>query len=458
YTVSATKAGYTINPGSVQVTVPPSKTGVDFTALIAMSNTFPSGWNMIGVPGTPADPNANTAFGTTACYRWDPESAPATYRAPVNDPTLEVVRVRPGRGYFVKYDRQTTVQVAGEPTDPTRTVSIGLSEGWNMIANTQSMPTKWSRFVPSQVDGIRPFAFVYDATTGSYKMVSSLPSLNAERDSLLGWEGAWVRASSGGVSLLVTGGSGTAEAVVRPQQADLNGGWIIPVLAKAGNRADLSSIAGLVPGSDGQHVIENPPTAPNTVDVYFTNAAGQRLAHDVRSQAGAQTYTFVVACAVPNSNVTVSLPDLSQVPASMQIMLVDKATGKSLYARTLQSYKYHSAGDSSEREFELVIAPRTAGSLAVTATTAAAKGDGMVMTYSVTKACSVNIRVLNLAGRSVKVLAANKVVAAGMQTQLWNLMSDAGTKVPVGTYLLQIDAVTENGQSVRGLTQVRVGR
>lgn len=458
YTLSASKAGYTINPGTVEVTVPPSRTGVNFTALISMSNTFPSGWSLVGVPGTPADQNANTAFATAACYRWDPESTPATYRAPVNDPLLEVVRVRPGRGYFVNYDRQTTVQIAGEPTDPTRTVSIGLSEGWNMIANTQSMPTKWSRFVPSQADGIRPFAFVYDGVTGSYKLISSLPSVGAARDSLLGWEGAWVRAVSGGVSLLVTAGSGTAEAIVKPQQADLNGGWIIPVVAKAGNRADLTSVAGLVPGSNGQHVIENPPTAPKTVDVYFTNAAGQRLAHDVRSQAGAQTYSFVVACAVPDTNVTVRLPDLSQVPAAMQITLVDKATGKSLYARTLQSYKYHSAGESSEREFELIIAPRTAGVLAVTATTASANAEGMMMTYSVTKACSVNVRVLNLAGRSVKVLAANKLVGAGVQTQLWNLTSDSGTKVPSGTYLLQIDAVAENGQSVRGLTQVRVGR
>ncbi|MHB8994265.1 MAG: glycoside hydrolase family 78 protein [Armatimonadota bacterium] len=458
YTLSASKAGYTINPGTVEVTVPPSRTGVNFTALISMSNTFPSGWSLVGVPGTPADQNANTAFGTAACYRWDPESTPATYRAPFNDPLLEVVRVRPGRGYFVNYDRQTTVQIAGEPTDPTRTVSIGLSEGWNMIANTQSMPTKWSRFVPSQADGIRPFAFVYDGVTGSYKLISSLPSVGAARDSLLGWEGAWVRAVSGGVSLLVTAGSGTAEAIVKPQQADLNGGWVIPVVAKAGDRADLTSVAGLVPGSNGQHVIENPPTAPKTVDVYFTNAAGQRLAHDVRSQAGAQTYSFVVACAVPDTNVTVRLPDLSQVPAAMQIMLVDKATGKSLYARTLQSYKYHSAGESSEREFELIIAPRTAGVLAVTATNASSSADGMMMTYSVTKACSVNVRVLNLAGRSVKVLAANKLVGAGVQTQLWNLTSDSGTKVPSGTYLLQIDAVAENGQSVRGLTQVRVGR
>jgi len=286
-----------------------------------------------------------------------------------------------------------------------------------------------------------------------------VPSVNADRDSLLGWEGAWVRATSGGVSLIV--GSSTlasADEVLKPQQADLAGGWVIPVHATAGRLGDFCSVAGVVPGSGTSQVVENPPTAPNAVDVYFTNTAGQRLAHDIRSQAGAQTYDFVVACGVPDVDVTVSLPDLSKVPSDQQIMLVDTDTGKTMYARTMTSYSYHSAVAGAERKFQLVVEPRRTGALVVTSTAAMAKGEGVVFTYNVTKACQVTMRVLNLAGRPVKVLAADKTVAAGVQTLLWNLTSESGTRVPAGAYLLQIDAVAENGQSVRGLTQISVGR
>jgi hypothetical protein len=215
-------------------------------------------------------------------------------------------------------------------------------------------------------------------------------------------------------------------------------------------------VAGVIPGSNGAYVIENPPTAPATVDLYFTNSSGQRLAHDIRSDAGPQTYNFVVACGVPNTDVTISLPDLSQVPATMQVLLVDTDAGKTMYARTLTGYTYHSSGDSSQHNFQLLISPRNIGALTVTAAAAQAN-QGVQVTYSVTQSCQISIHVMNLAGRAIKALVTNKTVTAGLQTELWNLTSDGGTRVPAGSYLLQIDAVTADGQQVRGLTQVHVG-
>lgn len=465
YTLAATKTGYAFSPTTQDVTVPASATGVDFTAYVNMSTTFPGGFNLIGIPGTPADSDPTKVFlqsdGTPVvqCYRWNPDATPPQYLVAINDGSAAAMQVKPGRGYFVRFNESTALNVAGTPTNATKSTSIGLSEGWNMIANPTSSPLKWSKFVPTVEDGIRPFAFVYDTVSGSYKMVSDEAAVNADRDTLLGWEGAWVRALSSGVSLTVTGTTTTAaEPVCKPAQASLNGGWVIPVVAKAGRRADYTSVAGVVPGSAGSYTIENPPTAPATVDVYFTDTAGTRLAHDIRTEDGAQTFNFVVSCAVADTQVAVTLPDLSKVPANMQVTLVDEETGKSTYARTMQSYTYQSKGDSSARKFRLVVSPRTTSALAVTAAAASTRGQGVMVTYNVTKACQVSIRVLNLAGRTVKTLAAGQTVTAGVQSQLWNLSSENGTTVPAGTYLLQIDAATDDGQQVRGLTQVRVAR
>ena len=464
YTVTPTKSGYLMDPLTRNVTVPPSRATQDFTANIEMVSTFPAGVNLIGVPGTPIDRNPMNVFGVNPlqgenCFRWNPAAVPPRYLVAQNDPTAEPIQVKPGRGFFVTFQQARELRVAGVPTSALGTTSIGLYEGWNMIANPRALPVKFSSFVPNIPGGIRSFAFVYDNALGSYLMVSADASLGASRDTILGWEGAWVRATGGGVSLLVSGPSAAATPqAMRPQQAELNGGWMIPVVARAGNRSDVSSVAGVVPGSGTAHTIGNPPTAPDTVDVYFTDTAGARLAHDVRGTAGAQTFTFVVACAVPDASVTVTLPDLSSVPADLQVLLVDQETGKTQYARTMQAYSYRSTGTASERTFELRVSPRTIGSLAMSATAAQARGGNVTLTYTVTKACNVSVKVMNMAGRCIRELVTDRPVAAGVQSELWNLAAASGTRVPSGTYLLQIEAVTETGQRVRGLAQVRVTR
>jgi hypothetical protein len=446
-----------MSPLSQVVGVPPNQAAVDFTANIEMVASMPAGTNLIGVPGLPISTNPLNVFGAAnMIFRWNPNLVPPQWLVAQNNPNLEFVQAKAGRGFFVRFAGPTELRVAGTPT--TGSVSIGLGEGWNMIANPRTMPTRFSSFVSSVPDGIRPYGFIYNNATGSYELVSSDPAVGALRDSLLGWEGAWVRAMNGGVSLLVAAGAASAEPA-RPAQADLNGGWTIPIVARAGNRADVSSLAGVVPGSNGAHLVENPPTAPETVDVYFTDEAGARLAHDIRSAAASQmTFNFTVACHVPDAAVTLTLPDLSAVPRSQQVMLVDKTTGKSLYARTLPSYSYRSEGESSERQFQLVVQPHTIGALAVGSATAQATTNGVALSYTITRAANVTVRVMNMAGRCIRLLAADKAVAAGAQTELWNLHADSGTRVPAGTYLLQIEAVADNGQRVRGMTQVRVGR
>ncbi len=466
YTVTPTKAGYLFSPAQQEITVPPSAANVDFTAYYDMTVQLPAGLNLIGVPGVPTDNNPlnvfqlNTQAGEQV-WRYNPASVPKRYYTSADWPS-ELLQVKPGRGFFVYFEQPKTLHIPGNPTGSGQVVNVGLNEGWNMIANPRSTPLRFSQIVPSIPGGIRPFAFVYDNATRSYLMVAPSGTLGAVRNQLLGWEGAWVRATSGGVSLAL-GAVGSAaaeeeEASQQPKQADLQGGWIIPIQVRAGKSADLTSLAGVVPGAGAQHTVENPPAMAGGVDLYFTNAAGVPLAHDVRSELKAQTFDFVVACEVPNAQVTLTLPDLSTVPADMQVLLVDKQTGRTLYARTMNGYTYRSEGARSERAFQLIVEPRNIGALSVSATAAQTRADLVTLNYTVTKACNVTVRVLNMAGRCIRTLVSDKVVAAGQQQELWNLNAANGTRVPAGTYLLQIEAVCDNGQRVQSMTTVRVTR
>jgi hypothetical protein len=139
-------------------------------------------------------------------------------------------------------------------------------------------------------------------------------------------------------------------------------------------------------------------------------------------------------------------------------MLVDVATGKRIYARTAPAYTYNS-GEGGPREFRLEIGPATvAGSLMVTASAAQSSGQGLGISYTLSRAAAVEITVMNLSGRAVRVLSSDRVATAGLNQAVWDLRGGTGTKVPAGRYLLRIQALADNGQQVSCIVPANVGR
>ncbi len=459
HSVSASKVGYKLLPAQLEVTVPPDYTGADFTAYFELSNSFPAGANLIGVPGTPVDSNPVAVFNTTEVARWDPTADPPAYLLAEQHGDTDFMRVRPGSGYFVRFARPADLSIAADPTNASRPVSIGVGVGWNTIANPFAGPTPFANFQPTVAGGIRPYAFVYNTDTGSYDLVSSKPTINAVRDNIQAWEGAWVLCVTGGCSLTITSAATATAAVAEPQQADIGSGYILPVIATASGRSDTCSVAGVIPGAGAEHTLLNPPTAPATVDVYFVNDSGQYLSRDIRDQSsGADSYQFVVSCGVGASDVRVMLPDLSTIPHQYEVMLTDLDAGKTVYARTMQAYTYRSGEGMSLRNFRLEVRPRSVSSLTISTATTVQQSGSAVVTYSVSQRCKVSVMVRNMAGRCVKVLAADKAVSAGLNAETWNLSNQTGAKVPSGPYLIEIRAMADNGQQSRALARINLNR
>ncbi len=459
HAVTAARVGYKVVPDQIEVTVPPDYTGADFTAYFELSNSFPAGVNLLGVPGTPIDRNPQDVFGTTQVARWDPSAEPPAYMTAAAQGDTDFMRVRPGSGYFVRLANTTDLSIAGEPTDTSRPVNMGIGTGWNMIANPFASSTPFVNFQPTVADGIRPYAFVYNNSSGSYELISYRPSINAKRDNLQPWEGAWILCLTGGCSLTISSADTATAAVVKPQQVETGSGYIMPVIATAGGRSDTCSVAGVIPGAGAEHTLLNPPTAPATVDVYFVNDKGQCLSRDIRDQSsGADSYEFVVSCGVGAADVRVMLPDLSTVPPEYEVMLTDVDADKTMYARTMPVYSYRSGEGTTLRNFRLEVRPRSVGSLTIATASAVQQSGSATITYSVSQRCQVNMIVRNMAGRCVKVLATDKVVSAGVNPQVWDLSNDAGAKVPSGPYLIEIGARADNGQQARALARINVRR
>ena len=103
-----------------------------------------------------------------------------------------------------------------------------------------------------------------------------------------------------------------------------------------------------------------------------------------------------------------------------------------------------------------VLAP--GGAVALAALAAVPTHIGVQVAFTLSEAAQVQVRVLNLAGRPVRVLCTAKDCEAGAVTLIWNAQADNGLPVPSGTYLVEVRAKASDGAQARGLAQVRISR
>jgi len=238
-----------------------------------------------------------------------------------------------------------------------------------------------------------------------------------------------------------------------------DGEFVIPICAQANGAQDTTARAGvltLAQSDPEAYEIDNPPFMANSVDVYFTGQEGRELTCDIRGAAASSlTFAFAVKTDLQDVPVKVSLPDLSQVPRDKAVILTDVSTGKRLWARTLSSYTYNS-GTGGERAFRLEIVPNVGGGLSVTVAPAAVKAGGVALTYTLSRPASVEMTILNMAGRTVRTLTRDKAAQPGVNAEAWNLRSDTGSRVPAGRYLVRIRAAADDGQQVSAIAPLMV--
>ncbi|MBC7288452.1 MAG: carboxypeptidase regulatory-like domain-containing protein, partial [Armatimonadetes bacterium] len=463
--VRAEKQGWTffwqdasgaLQPLPRPVTVPPDQTDINFVGFRSVRASFSAGIHMIGVPIYPRDPVPMAVFGTPLVARWDPTRQPPAYLTAVTSPDAQLLRVEPGRGFFVRFRQNTDLEVAGEPVRTDAPFNMGLSAGWNMQANPFPAQVPLSSFTVTSGE-VRPYAYVYDAVAGQYLLISSTPAVGVARSYVLPWEAVWLRALTS-AALQVAPPAETAEAKsVESLQLDLGtGGWWIPVQATAGERTDSCCAVGVSARGDTV-MLEKPPAMPGTVDVSIVDTDGARLSRAIVGGAKrTQSWQLVVTTDIPNAEVVLSLPDLSRVPHNITLTLTDLETNKSLYARTMAGYRFQVGAAGGQRRFRLTAEPRTTAGLVVSSASARLAGRNVVVTYSVTTSCQVHARVMNIAGRTVKTIASGSQVAAGVNSLAWDCTNATGAPVPAGMYLIEIEGVAADGQRARTVTQVRI--
>jgi hypothetical protein len=329
-----------------------------------------------------------------------------------------------------------------------------------MVANMFTSEVAFSDFVPGLSGTIRPYGYIYDNATGGYVLVSAIAGVNVGRTTVDPWEGLWLRTTGPTATVNVNPPTTASVGPVGAQALQVGpGGWTIPIVARTERSVDATTAVGVGPALATSYELENPPMAPQSVDVYVADDGGAYLSQQVRTgSADRQAWDLVVASDLANAQVSLSLPDLSQVPANLSVYLTDQETGRRMYARTMSSYSFTTGETGARRAFTLEIAPRDANGLVLSGASAVARQGSVVVSYSASRACQTTVRITNVAGRVVRTLVEGRSVTSGLNTVAWDMRNGAGAPVPAGRYLVQVEGATDDGQRTQTVTTVMVKR
>jgi hypothetical protein len=187
-------------------------------------------------------------------------------------------------------------------------------------------------------------------------------------------------------------------------------------------------------------------------------ADGARLATDFVAPQSDTEWEVRVACAVPNASVRLSWPDLTDLPEDVRPMLVDEATGRTIYLRTSTGYTYEVGDEPTERTFALRVADDDAGALAINTLSAGADSGRAQVVYALSQDATVELEVLNIAGVTVRRILSGRAQQAGPQQVTWDGRNTSGSNAPSGTYIIRLTARSDDGQQVSAIRSLQLER
>jgi hypothetical protein len=461
-TVRASKSGFTVDPVDRTVVVNPGAVTYNVNFTVSALHTFPAGLQFFSVPFDYSTVDPSVALGTPAGQQlkmaaWDPSLG--DYRM---YPRAPADRLRLGAAYWMNQSQaQDLVSEGGRATSPYR---IPLGVGWNGIGCPfTSAVDFYSLKVQDSLGVVRSIQDAFSAglvqnglyaySLGGYRRATSVAP----------YSGYWIYAGQP-VALVVedpTSRAATAAVAAAPEREALakpEGGWLAPIVVRCAGMRDESNAFGVATDPEICTASKPPlPAGERFVYASFDSTDGSGpLAVDARG-AGDHKWTLTVDTTAAKAPVTVTWPDLSQLPLTARPVLRDPETGTTVYMRTQRGYTYRPRG-KARHTLEIEVSDTPQGLLVVAGAAATAKANGIAVSYTLSRDAHVTAEVRNLAGVLVAQPVRNQAVAAGRNLHLWNGRNADGTAVPSGTYLVTLRARSDDGQETSAVVPVNVRR
>ncbi|MCI0331410.1 MAG: FG-GAP-like repeat-containing protein [candidate division Zixibacteria bacterium] len=192
---------------------------------------------------------------------------------------------------------------------------------------------------------------------------------------------------------------------------------------------------------------ELPPPMPGDLRVVFQRGKEFGIAGDYLSDirptlTESETWTFTVEPGETRA-IELNFDGLADVPAEYDVILADVEGRAKQNLRLEPAYRFIA---SKDRHFELTVAPKTAGQVALLPT----KYDlhqnlpnpfnpQTLIKYDLPEAANVRLEVFNLLGQKVATLV-NRYEAAGSKSVVWDGTDERGAKVSSGVYFYKLVA------------------
>ncbi len=432
--------------------------------------TLPAGMYLFGSPLEPADLDPATLLDIPRAQvklaRWSPAANDYVVYSGAGSLPLRL-----GYGYWLKLNQAVTFEPAGNMA-PSGSVSVDLAPGWQQVGNPYfgAMNMAWATVqyqgttmdLPSAdaANVMRQVLWTYDPQTNGYNLVAPFLGIgDAEIDA---WEGVWVRVEKSCALTLPRPGVVTAAAEGAMQAAEAGAtesdGWFTRLSVRGDEGVDGDNFFGVSGTLAEMAPLQSPPPTASGVDLSFVDTAGRRVAGRFSAVEARELEWDLVIEGRPGSRIEVWCPTPQEIPSGWAVTLQDGATRSAVDIRRGGRYATTLGAAETQRPMSLRLT-RTGGPLTLSSLSAvASRAGGAEMSFTLSAPAACTVRLLNIAGRTVRVLQQGTQMPAGTSQVVWDGRSDAGLAVPNGTYLMQVEAVTDDGSRTQAVRTLAIRR
>lgn len=451
----------------VSVQAPPAPTkSVARTILISATanRKLESGFQIVSIP-----------FTTTSTLD-EVLNLPGAYQAKRWNPDRELYEtidtIQPGQGFwlFLPGDAITAQYDATNLRFPdsvfNTSVPLPLKRGWNQIGNpypyplvlgqvvvvSASDPSRGISFFEAAQRGvIRGVLYFWDEFTREYKFTSD------PNTPLLPHRGYWIKANEDIEFVyppVFLPGTGFGGVIIRSaeERPNLPNDWRLQIVARTARGADTQNFIGMSSGRSAGDIEEPPTPLPDRPVnlVILKSGTGAPLMQEIRPLANRQQFDLLVE-ATAGEEVTLTFPNLNTVPQGYRLRLTDLNTGRTVDVRTTPEYRFVSTG-RTRLQLTVERAARTGALITSVNVGSAGRGANSVsISYVLADNAQTSIQILGSDGRTIANLHRGRAATRGVNTVSWNLRDDQGRAVPPGTYQVQVEARSEDGQTARAV-------
>jgi hypothetical protein len=238
--------------------------------------------------------------------------------------------------------------------------------------------------------------------------------------------------------------------------------WKLQLSAATANANDTQTYVGIARTSATakQYTTRKAPMAPTSdaIRSYVSNGTAE-MGQLLRNVRGTQTFTYNVATRSAGP-VTISWPNLREIPSNLAVTVKDLAAKKSINARSKAGYTFN-AGASSVRSFEVTIKPQGTvaqriGSVSAT-TVKMGSVKNMKISFFTSARGSATLQVFQ--GRvPVGTIAEDIDITAGNNVVTWPMTNGESQPLPNGTYTLLVSATSDGGKTATRQFNLNVRR